>query len=60
MLRKIASPIRATIVNLKSSEEYQQYLKKPHILNFTATWCGPCKAMAPVLKNLEESADGKW
>lgn len=60
MLKNITRPLRATIVNLKSSEEYQNYLKKPHILNFSAGWCGPCKAMAPVLKNLEESADGKW
>lgn len=44
-----------------TTENFESYLNGdlPLVVDLWATWCGPCKAVAPILSDLARQYDGK-
>ena len=49
-------PLAITDANFKSEVLESQI---PVLIDFWATWCGPCKAIAPIIHELAEEYNGK-
>lgn len=60
IIRRKVKKMAAVVITKENYEAEVKNSDVPVLIDFWATWCGPCRMMAPVIEELSDEADGKY
>lgn len=59
LVKEITQAQYKVLVSDYNKKDWNFKGKRPAIVDFSATWCGPCKRLAPILDELAKTYKGK-